>query len=107
MLLIVAVQVFGAGYLWWTGELGVAMGVVMLTIAAFYAGLWAWCARDPLAASIVGLVVFVGVHVVEAVIDPAALARGIVVIVALTGALVGAVASGVRHRDLVRGAARR
>lgn len=107
MLLVVAVQVLGVAYLWATGELDMAMMAVMLVFAALYVGLWAWCERNPLAASIVGLVVFVVVHVAEALIDPSALARGLVIIVGLTGALVGAVASSVRHRNLVREASRR
>lgn len=103
MLLVVAVQVFGVVYLLLTEGLGPAMMAVMLAFAAVYVGLWAWCKRDPLAASIVGLVVFVVVHAVEAVIDPAALARGWVIIVGIIAVLVWAVANGLRHRTLVRG----
>jgi FtsH-binding integral membrane protein len=102
MSLVVAVQVLGVVYLLVTEELGTAMMVVMLAIAALYVGLWAWCKRNPLVASIVGLVVFVVVHVVEALIDPAALARGLVIIVGIVAALVWAVASGIEHRKLVR-----
>lgn len=102
MLLVVAVQVLGVVYLLVTEELDMAMMVVMLVFAAVYVGLWAWCKRNPLAASIVALVVFVAVHVVEALIDPAALARGWVIIVGIIAALVWAVASGLEHRKLMR-----
>lgn len=102
MLLVVAVQVLGAVYLLVTEGLPTAMLVGMLAFAAVYVGLWAWCKRDPLAASIVGLVVFVVVHVIEAVIDPAALARGWVIVVGIVAALLWAVASGARHRKLAR-----
>jgi FtsH-binding integral membrane protein len=102
MLLVVAVQVLGVVYLLVTEGLDTAMMVGMLAFAALYVGLWAWCKRNPLAASIVGLVVFVVVHLVEALIDPAALARGLVILVGIVAALVWAVASGVRHRKLGR-----
>jgi hypothetical protein len=102
MLLIVAVQVLGFVYLLVTGELDTTMAVVMLAFTSVYVALWAWCKHNPLAASIVGLVVFVVVHLVEALIDPAALARGFVIIAGLIGALVWAVARGLEHRKLVR-----
>lgn len=101
-LLVVAVQVLGVVYLSLTEGLDTAMMVGMLAFAAVYVGLWAWCPRNPLAASLVGLVVFVAVHVVEAVIDPAALERGLAIIVGIVAALVWAVASGLEHRKLVR-----
>ena len=100
MLLVVAVQVLGMVYLLVTGELDLTMAVVMLAFAAVYVGLWVWCRRDPLAASIVALVVFVVVHLIEALIDPAALARGLVIIVGIVAVLSWAVASGIRHRKL-------
>lgn len=102
MLLVVAVQVLGAVYLLVTEGLDAAMLIGMLAFAAVYVGLWAWCPRRPLAASLVGLVVFVLVHVVEALLDPAALARGLVIIVGIVAALVWAVANGLEHRRLVR-----
>jgi ABC-type xylose transport system permease subunit len=102
MLSIIAVQVFGMVYLLVTGELDLTMGVVMFAFTAVYVGLWAWCHRNPLAAAIVGLVVFVVVHLIEALIDPSALARGAVIIVALTAALGWAVTCGIKHRKLAR-----
>lgn len=98
MLLVVTVQVLGMVYLLVTGELDATMTVVMLAFTSVYVGLWAWCKRDPLAASIVGLVVFVVVHAIEALIDPSALARGLVIIVVRDGS----VRSGLEHRKLVR-----
>lgn len=103
MLLVVTVQVFGVLYLWLTEGLSAAMMAVMLLFAAVYVGLWAWSPRKPLAASLVGLVVFVVVHAIEAVLDPAALARGLVIIVGITLVLAWAVAGGLAHRERVRG----
>lgn len=102
MLSIIAVQVFGMVYLLVTGELDLTMGVVMFAFTAVYVWLWAWCKRNPLAAAIVGLVVFVVVHLIEALIDPSALARGAVIIVALTAVLSWAVTCGMKHRKLAR-----
>lgn len=101
-LLVVAVQVLGAVYLSLTEGLDTAMMVGMLAFAAVYVGLWAWCPHNPLAASLVGLLVFVLVHLVEAVIDPSALARGLVIIAVIVAALVWAVAGALEHRKLVR-----
>lgn len=103
MLLVVTVQVFGVLYLWLTEGLSAAMMAVMLLFAAVYVGLWAWSPRKPLAASLVGLVVFVVVHAIEAVLDPAALARGLVIIAGITLVLAWAVAGGLAHRERVRG----
>jgi hypothetical protein len=102
MLLIVAVQVLGMAYLLVTGELDTTMMAVMLPFTCVYVGLLVWCKRQPLASSIVGLVVFVVVHLIEALIDPAALERGLVIIVVLTAALVWAVRSGLEHRKLAQ-----
>jgi FtsH-binding integral membrane protein len=102
MLLVVAVQVLGVVYLSVTEELSTPMMGIMLAIAAVYVGLWAWCKRNPLEASIVGLVVFVVIHAIEALLDPAALARGVVVIVGITAVLVWAVVGGMQHRKLAR-----
>lgn len=101
-LLVVAVQVLGAIYLLLTEGLDTAMLVVMLAFAAIYVGLWVWCRRNPLAASIVGLVVFVVVHLIEALIDPAALVRGLVIIVGIIAVLSWAVAGGLAQRKLER-----
>lgn len=46
--------------------------------------------------------VFVVVHLIEALIDPAALARGLVIIVAIVAVLSWAVACGMKHRKLAR-----
>lgn len=102
LLLVVVVQVFGMVYLWVTGELDTTMLIVMLAFTSVYVGLLAWSRRNPLAASIVGLVVFVVVHLIEALIDPSALVRGLVIIVCITAALAWGVASGVQHRKLAR-----
>ena len=102
MLLVVTVQVIGMVYLQVTGELDTTMLAVMLPFTAVYVGLLAWCRRNPLAASIVGLVVFVVVHLVEALIDPSALVRGAVIIAVITAVLAWAVAGGLQHRKLAR-----
>jgi hypothetical protein len=100
MLLVVTVQVLGMVYLLVTGELDTAMASVMVPFTAVYVGLWAWCKRNPLAASIVGLVVFVVVHLIEALIDPATFVRGWVIILGITAALGWAVRSSLQHRKL-------
>lgn len=59
---------------------------VMLTLSAVFFGLWIWAKASPFPALLTTLIVFVTFHLVDAVIDPFALLRGIVIrIVILVG----------------------
>jgi hypothetical protein len=72
------------------------------TIGAIFFGLYFWARKSPYPAAIVGLVVFVTVHLLDALVDPAALLRGIVVKVIVIAVLVNAIKAGARHRELLR-----
>lgn len=76
--------------------------VVVYGIAVLFFGLYLWARRDPFPAAIVGLVVFVSVHLLDALADPTALARGIVVKIVVLVVLVRAIKAGAAHRAMVR-----
>ena len=83
-------------------EPGLARQVLILNIvlAAVYAGLGFWGRVSPLPAAIVGLVLFVSVMVVNAVLDPSSIVMGIIVKVIVIVVLVKAISSGVKHKRL-------
>ena len=78
--------------------------VSVFGIAAVFFALYFWARKQPLPASIVGLVVFVTLHVLDAIADPAALLRGIIMKVIIIAILVNAIQAGVKYRQLQRGA---
>ena len=80
-------------------------GVVMVSvfgIAAVFFALYFWARRQPLPASIVGLILFVTIHLLDALADPTALARGVIMKIIIIVILVNAIQAGVKHRQLQR-----
>jgi predicted nucleic acid-binding Zn ribbon protein len=74
-------------------------------LCAIHIGLFFWAKSAPFAAAVVALVLFVTVHVANAVLDPTTIAQGIVIKAAFLAALIAAVRSG--HEVVVlRGRAR-
>lgn len=74
--------------------------VIVFGLAIAFFGLWLWSRVNPFAAAIVGLVLFVSVHLLDAVADPAQLARGILVKIIVIVMLVQAIKAGLQHRKL-------
>lgn len=76
--------------------IGIATGVVglLFLILGFWAG------RNPLPASIVGLVLFVTFVVADALASPATLIQGAIIKIFIIAVLAKAVSAGVRHRQL-------
>jgi hypothetical protein len=85
-----------------TLELNPVVFIVVYGIAAVFFGLFLWARKSPLPAAIVGLAFFVTVHLVDALADPAALLRGILVKVIIIVILVRAIKAGIQHRELLR-----
>jgi hypothetical protein len=56
---------------------------VTLGLAAIYFGLWIWGKKAPFAAILTALIVFITFHLLDAVLDPMSLARGIIVKIAV------------------------
>lgn len=68
------------------GETPVLSLAIMLGLAAIFFGLWIWGKTAPFAALLTALIVFVSFHLLDAVIDPTSLLRGILVkIIVLVG----------------------
>jgi hypothetical protein len=72
--------------------------VVLGTLGAVFLGLWWWAQSNPFAAALTALLLFVTVMLVNAMVDPASLLRGIIVKIAVVVALFSAVSAGYRER---------
>jgi hypothetical protein len=59
-----------------------------------------WARRNPLPAAIVGLVLIVTLWVADALLDPAAATRGIIIKIIIVVVLIRAIRAGVQHRQL-------
>jgi hypothetical protein len=72
---------------------------VLWSIAGLFVALAVWAMRAPLIASIVGLSVFVLLHVGDAFVDPSTIYKGILMKIIVIAVLVGAVRNGFKHRE--------
>lgn len=102
MLLVAIVQSIAAVFLVLMNTVDTITTVVLVLIAALFFGLWAWAKHKPLAAAIVGLMVFVSLHLADAIVDPTALVRGIVLKIVVVVMLARAISAGIKHREFVR-----
>lgn len=64
--------------------------VVMLLLALVFFGLWIWGRKSPFPALLTTLVIFVSFHLLDAVLDPASLLRGILIKIVMFVGLVTA-----------------
>jgi len=78
----------------------VVMAVILGVIAAIFYGLWLWARQSPYPAAIVGLVLLVSLWLLDALIDPTALVRGIIIKIIILVVLIRAVKAGAEHRAL-------
>lgn len=79
--------------------------VSVFGIAAVFFALYFWARKQPLPAAIVGLALFITMHLLDAIADPAALGRGLIMKIIIIVILVQAIQAGVKHRQLQRQAA--
>ena len=63
-------------------------------------GLWLWSAKQPFAAAVVALVLFVTLQVINAIADPSTLYSGVIFKVLVIGVLVGAVNAGLKAQRI-------
>lgn len=75
-----------------------AYGVVFGIAIAFWI-LAIWSRKAPLPASIVGLVLFVTLHLIEAVADPTTIAKGLLVKIIVVVVLSQAIQASLKHRQ--------
>jgi hypothetical protein len=102
LLIVGAVQAAGTLIMGYITGFDAATTSTMAAIAAVFFALAWWCRTNPFAAAVVGLVVFVTVHLAEAVFDPSSLARGVVMKVIVIAVLVRAIGAGVKYREFRR-----
>lgn len=76
------------------------MYVIVFGLAGAFFALWLWSRVNPFAAAIVGLVLFVSLHLLDAVADPSSIMRGILVKIIVVVVLVKAIQAGAEHRKL-------
>jgi hypothetical protein len=71
-----------------------------LGLTVLYLGLWVWAKKNALGAALVALAVYATVVVGSAIFDPATIAQGIFMKVAIVAALVSGVSSAYKFRRL-------
>lgn len=76
--------------------------VTIFGLAVIFLALSIWARYSPLPAAIVGLVLFCTVHLLDAIADPTAIVRGILVKIIVIVLLIQAIQSGIRHREIMR-----
>ncbi len=75
--------------------------ITIFGIAAAFWLLYFWARRSPLPAAIVGLVLFITVHLFDAIADPTQIARGWIMKAIVIFALAKAIDAGIKHRRLM------
>ncbi len=85
------------------GEADVTLvAIIVYAVGAIFLGLAFWARRSPFPAAITGLVIFVTLHLLEALANPAAICQGVIIKVVVIVVLVRAISAGARHRALIR-----
>ena len=105
MLALAALYAFAGllgGALQWEDTRVVAGSIIVinLALAALHLSLGKWARRAPFAASLVALALYVTVHVMDAIGDPASLWNGIVIKVIVIAALVRSIKAGLAVRRI-------
>lgn len=83
----------------WSIATPMLIGQALVTVIFF--GLWIWARQSPLPAAIVGLVLYVSLVALNAFLDPATIAHGIIVKVIIVVVLIRAISAGLQHRQLL------
>lgn len=106
LLALAILQTLGAILLGWlsasngnTTE-GIIVGAILGVIAIIFYGLAFWARKQPFPAALTGLVIIVSLWTIDAVVDPANIAKGIIIKVIILAVLIKAVQAGLAHRKL-------
>ena len=78
-----------------------AVAFTVLGIGGIYFGLYAWARHQPLPAAIVGLILYITMHVLDGLQDPRQFARGIILKVIIVVLLVQAIQAGLKYKRLM------
>lgn len=82
------------------GEIPMTVYLMVFGIGIVFLGLAFWARSNPLPPAIIGLVLFITVHLLDALQDPSALVRGILIKIIIIVVLVQAISAGLKHRQL-------
>jgi hypothetical protein len=75
--------------------------ITLFGIALIFFGLYAWARHHPLPAAIVGLTLFVTLHLIDAIADPSQLGRGIIMKIIIVAMLIQAIQAGIKYKRLL------
>jgi len=81
------------------------LAVLIFGIAAVFFALAIWARRNPFPAAITGLVLFLTVHLLDALADPSAIIRGLLIKIIVIVVLIRAISAGAKYRAIKRGGA--
>lgn len=81
-------------------ELGPIVPVITFGIALTFWALCIWARRNPLPASVCGMIVFVTLIALDAIADPTQLVRGWLLKIIVISVLAKAISAGIKHREL-------
>lgn len=76
------------------------VSVINFVLSGIFFGLWIWAKSSPLAASVTALVIFLTVHLANAVMDPKTLIQGIIVKVIVIVCLVKGIQSAAAYKRM-------
>ncbi|MEX2213087.1 MAG: zinc ribbon domain-containing protein [Phycisphaeraceae bacterium] len=76
--------------------------IVMGGIGAGFFVLAIWARSSPLPAAVVGLVVYVSLHLISGILDPTTLYQGLLIKIIVVAVLIQAIQAGIQHRKLVQ-----
>ncbi len=78
------------------------LSLFVFGLAAVFFGLAFWARKSPFPAAITGLVVFVTVHLLDAIADPTAIIRGILIKIVIVVILSRAISAGVKYKAMLK-----
>ena len=78
-----------------------ALVITLVGIAIIFYGLYAWARHNPLPAAIVGLILYVTLHLIDGIVDPTQLARGIIMKIIIITMLAQAIQAGIKYKRLL------
>ena len=81
---------------------GLAVYLAVFGVGTIFFILYLWARRSPLPAAIVGLVLFITLHLMEAIANPAALCQGVILKAIVILVLAKAIQVGLKHRQLLQ-----
>ena len=100
LLVVAIIQIFsGLIFVAMQSQDTFAIAGVFIVSAVFFA-LWFWAKRNPLPATITGLITFVTLHVAEAMIDPRQIYQGIIMKILVVSFLAKGVSAAINYRNM-------